>query len=108
MAFFLDLLISFLVCVSLGFPVSLNTVLVVSTIIGAIQTIPLGIPGEVGITDVAMTSLYMGLGIPAAISAASTVLTRVLTVWLKILVGYIVVQWMGIAAFLGPRLPKKT
>jgi len=107
-AFFLDLLISFLVFISLGFPVSMNLVLVVSTIINAIQTIPLGIPGEVGITEVAMTSLYIGLGIPAAVSAASTVLTRVLTVWLRIFVGYIAVQWMGIAVFIGPPASKRS
>jgi len=96
-AFLLDLSISFIVLFSLGFPVSLSVVLIVYTIVNAIQTIPLGIPGEVGITDVAMASFYSLLGIPAGISGAATVLTRVLTVWLRIFVGYVVVQWMGIA-----------
>lgn len=106
MAFFLDLLISFLVFISLRFPVSINIVLIVSTIICAIQTIPLGIPGEIGITEVVMTSLYMMLGIPAPVSAASTILTRVLTLWLRMFVGYLLVQWMGIAVLIGPRASK--
>jgi len=100
-AFLLDLLIFFIVLFSLDFPVSLSVVLVVYTIVNAIQTIPLGIPGEVGVTDVAMTSLYSLLGIPAGISAAATLLTRVLTVWLRIFVGYVAVQWMGIAILRG-------
>ncbi len=102
-AFLFDLLISFLVFMSLDFPVSLSLVLVVSTIVGAIQTIPLGIPGEIGLTEVVMTSLYVGFGIPAPVSAASTVLTRVLTVWIRILIGYIAVQWMGITVLTGPQ-----
>jgi len=83
-------------------------VLIVYTIVGAIQTIPLGIPGEVGITDVAMTSLYSLLGIPAGISGAATVLTRILTVWLRIFVGYVAVQWMGIAVLVGHDARAKT
>jgi len=106
-AFLLDLLIFFIVLLSLGFPASLSVVLVVYTIVNAIQTIPLGIPGEVGITDVAMTSLYSLLGIPAGISAAATLLTRVLTVWLKIFVGYVAVQWMGIAILRGHLFSKE-
>jgi uncharacterized protein (TIRG00374 family) len=106
-AFLLDLLISFLVLFSLGFPVSLSVVLIVYTIVGAIQTIPL-IPGEVGITDVAMTSLYSLLGIPAGISGAATVLTRILTVWLRIFVGYVAVQWMGIAVLVDHDARAKT
>ncbi len=100
-SFLLDLSIPFFVLFSLGFPASLSLVLVVYTIVNAIQTIPLGIPGEVGVTDVAMTSLYYFLGIPAGISGTATLLTRVLTVWLRIFVGYAAVQWMGIAFLRG-------
>ena len=95
-AFLFDLSIAFIVLFSLGFTASLSVVLIVYTIVNAIQAIPLGIPGEVGITDVAMTSLYSLLGIPAGISGAATVLTRLLTVWLRMFVGYAVIQWMGI------------
>jgi uncharacterized protein (TIRG00374 family) len=107
-AFLLDLSIAFFVLFSLDFPVSLNVVLIVYTIVNAIQAIPLGIPGEVGITDVAMVSLYSLLGIPPGVSGAATVLTRVLTVWLKIFVGYAVVQWMGITILHGHDARAKT
>ena len=96
-AFLLDLSITFTVLFSLGVTASLSVILIVYVIVNAIQAIPLGIPGEVGITDVAMASLYSLLGIPVGISGAATVLTRLLTVWLRIFAGYLVIQWMGIA-----------
>jgi len=95
-AFLFDLSISFLVLFSLGFPVSLSVVLIVYTIVDAVQAIPLGLPGEVGITDVAMATFYSLLGVPLGISASATILTRIITVWVKILGGYVAAQWTGI------------
>jgi len=101
-AFSLDVLISFLVFVSLGVHISLNIILIVYTVSNAIQTIPLGVPGEVGVTEILMTTLYTLLlpGLPpteaAAISGAATLLTRIITVWIRILVGYVAVQWVGL------------
>jgi len=100
-AWFFDLLIALLVFVSLGFQVSLSAILIVYSISCAIQTIPLGIPGEVGFIEIVMTSLYTLLGIHPAISAAATVLTRVITLWFKLLVGYIAVQWVGLKVLMG-------
>jgi len=100
-AFLFDLSISFLVLFSLGFPVSLSVVLIVYTIVDVIQAIPLGLPGEIGITDVAMTTFYSLLGIPLGISASATILTRIITVWIRILGGYVAFQWMGITTLRG-------
>ncbi|MFQ6080833.1 MAG: YbhN family protein [Candidatus Bathyarchaeia archaeon] len=100
-AWFFDLLIALLVFVSLGFQVSLSAILIVYSIGCAIQTIPLGIPGEVGLVEIVMTSLYTLLGIHPAISAAATVLTRAITLWFKLLVGYIAVQWVGLKVLMG-------
>lgn len=97
-AFLFDLSIFYLVLYSLGFPVSLSVVLIVYTIIDAIQAVPLGLPGEIGIADVAMTTFYSLLGIPLGISASATILTRIITVWVKILGGYAAFQWMGITS----------
>jgi len=95
-AFLFDLSISFLVLFSLGFPVSLSVVLIVYTIVDVIQAVPLGLPGEIGITDVAMTTFYSLLGVPLGISASATILTRIITVWVRILGGYVAFQWTGI------------
>lgn len=105
-AWFFDLLITFLVFVSLkpaelGFIVSLSAILIVYSISTAIQTIPLGIPGEIGLTEIVMTTLYTMLGVPSAISAAATVLIRAITLWFKLFMGYIAVQWIGIKFLMG-------
>ncbi|KPV64739.1 MAG: hypothetical protein AOA65_0806 [Candidatus Bathyarchaeota archaeon BA1] len=101
-AWFFDLIIAYLVFVSLipTRPVSLSLIIIVYSITTAIQTIPLGIPCEVGLTEIVMTSLYTTLGIPIAISAAATVLTRVVTLWFRLLIGGIAVQWVGVKALM--------
>ena len=95
-AWFFDLFTVFLVFISLGFKIPWSTILIVYSISTAVQTIPLGIPAELGVAEIVMTSLYTILGIPSMISAAATVLVRVLIVWLRLAIGYVAVQWVGI------------
>ena len=100
-AWFLGVLLSYLVFFSLGHPVSFVLVTIVYSISVTIQTVPLGIPGEVGLVEIVMTSLYGLLGVPLGISAAATVLIRVLWVWLRLLLGFVAVQWIGIKTLIG-------
>lgn len=100
-AWFLSVLLSFLVFVSLGHPVSFVLVTIVYSISVTIQNIPIGVPGEVGLVEIVMTSLYGLLGVPVGISAAATVLIRVLTVWFRLLLGFLAVQWVGIKTLTG-------
>jgi len=92
---------SFLVFVSLGYPIHFNFVIIVYSIRCAIRSIPLGVPAEVGVMEVLMTTLYSLFGVPIGISAAATVLIRVLTVWLRLFIGFMAVQWVGIKALVG-------
>ena len=94
---------SFLVFVSLGYPIHFNFVIIVYSISVAIRSIPLGIPGEVGVMEVVMTTLYTAfLGIEfVSLCAAATVLIRVLTVWFRLFIGFMAVQWVGIKALTG-------
>ena len=39
---------------------------------------------------------FMLFGIPPDVSAAVTVLTRILTVWLRFFIGFAAVQWLGV------------
>jgi len=98
---FLSVLLSYLVFVSLGHPVSFVLVTIVYSISVTIQNIPIGVPGEVGLVEIVMTSLYGLLGVPVGISAAATVLIRVLTVWFRLLLGFLAVQWVGIKTLTG-------
>lgn len=101
-AWALDLLISVLVFQALDAFRSFSLIAIVYSITVAIQTIPLGVPGEVGVVDIVMASLYALLGIDITVAAVATVLIRVITLWLRLLIGGLTVQWLGIKS-LKPR-----
>ncbi len=91
---FFSLSIPYLVFMSLNYHVSWSVVLITSTVVLAVKSIPLGIPFEVGIPEIAMTTLYTSLGVPAEISATATILTRLITLWLRFFIGFIAQQWL--------------
>lgn len=107
-AWLFDLLIAVFVFYALSVRVSFSAVVIVYSISVAIQTIPLGIPGEVGVLDVIMASLYTLLGIPIAVSAVATVLIRIVTLWARLLVGGLTVQWLGIKSLKASNATKQT
>lgn len=96
----LSIALSYLVFISLGEHVDFILITIVYSISVNIQAIPLGIPGEVGVVEIVMTSLYGLLGVDAGIAAAATVLIRLLTVWLRILIGLVAVQWIDLKELL--------
>jgi len=102
-AWLLSILLSFLVFVSLDYPVSFSVVVIVYSISCAISTIPLGVPAEVGLIEITMTSLYTALLGPQAapVSAAATILIRIITVWFKFFIGFMAFQWVGIKTLIG-------
>ena len=61
-----------------------------------VQYVPAGIPAEVGVTEIVMSSLYATFGVPLGVSAVATILIRFLTVWLKFILGFVALQWIGI------------
>jgi uncharacterized protein (TIRG00374 family) len=105
MSWLFSLLISSMVFVSLlGHPIHFGVVVVVHSLSCAIQSIPFGIPAEVGVTEVAMFSLYTSFleGIPGmagfdvlSISVAATFLIRILTVGIRMFIGFAAIQWIG-------------
>jgi len=99
---FFSLSIPYLVFMSLGHPVSWGVILINSTIVLAVKSIPLGIPFEVGIPEITMTTLYTSLGVPAGISATATILTRLITLWLRFFIGFIAQQWLELKPVLTP------
>ncbi len=91
---FFSLSIPYLVFMSLDYSASWGVVLTTSTIVLAVKSIPLGIPFEVGIPEITMTTLYTSLLVPAEISATATILTRLITLWLRFLIGFLSQQWL--------------
>jgi len=99
LAWFFDLLIVVFVFFSLGSlgtTVSLSLIVIVYSIGVGLQVVPIGIPAEAGFYEIIMTSVYTFFGVPIAVSAVATVLTRVLTMWVKLLIGGVAFQWLGI------------
>jgi uncharacterized protein (TIRG00374 family) len=97
-AWFFDLLLVVFVWLSLGQfggIVSLSLIMVVYSIGSGLQVVPFGIPAEIGVFEIVMTSVYAVFGVPIALAAVATLLTRFLTLWLKLAVGGIAVQMLG-------------
>jgi uncharacterized protein (TIRG00374 family) len=95
LAWLSDLLIVLLVFFALRAPIPIVYLIVVYSISVAIPMIPISISG-VGPTEIIMTTLYQLFGISAAISATVTLLTRIVTVWFKLIVGYFAVHLIGV------------
>jgi uncharacterized protein (TIRG00374 family) len=98
----LSLSIPYLVFMSLRFSVSWSVILITATITLAVKSIPLGVPFEVGLPEITMTTLYTSLGVPAGISATATILTRLLTLWLRFFAGFIAQQWLELKPVFAP------
>lgn len=94
--------IPYLVFMSLGFPVSWSIILITATIVLAVKSVPIGVPFEVGLPEITMTTLYVGLGVPGDISATATILTRLITLWLRFFIGFIAQQWLELKPVLTP------
>ncbi len=98
------LVISYIVFLAIRFPYPhshlrlLSIILVTQAIVSAVKSIPMGIPFEVGLPEITVTTLYTVLGIPIGVSATATILTRILTVWLRFFVGFVIQQWVEIKA----------
>jgi uncharacterized protein (TIRG00374 family) len=87
---------------SLGFSVSWSIILITATIVLAVKSVPIGVPFEVGLPEITMTTLYVGLGVPGDISATATILSRIITLWFRFFVGFIAQQWLELKPIIAP------
>jgi uncharacterized protein (TIRG00374 family) len=98
LSWFSQLAIYLLVFYALGISWVLRCVpqmIVVFSITLAVQTIPVGFP--VGLVEFVMTYLYnMLLSTSPAVNGLATSLIRVVTFWFQVMVGFLIVQWLGI------------
>lgn len=76
----------------------IGIIFVTQSITTAVKSIPIGVPFEVGLPEITMTTLYVVFGIPFDVSATATILTRILSLWLKFFVGFAIQQWIEISA----------
>jgi uncharacterized protein (TIRG00374 family) len=98
-----SLSIPYLVFLSLRQPVSWSMILVTSAIVLAVKSIPVGVPFEVGLPEITMTTLYsVGFGVPPGIAATATILSRLITLWFRFFIGFLAQQWLELKPILAP------
>jgi len=93
------LLVYYFTFQAIGYPqISWSAILVISAVFVAVKSIPIGIPFEVGLPEITLTVLLQMFGVPVGIAATATVLSRLLTLWLRFFIGFGAQQWLGIKA----------
>jgi len=80
--------------------ISWSAILVVSAIFVALKSIPIGVPFEVGLPEITLSTLLIIFGVPGDISILATILIRLPTFWLRFFVGFAAEQWLGIKALI--------
>lgn len=93
------LLVYYFTFQAIGYPqIPWSAILVISAIFVAVKSIPIGVPFEVGLPEITLTVLLQMFGVPVGIAATATVLSRLLTLWLRFFIGFGAQQWLGIKA----------
>jgi uncharacterized protein (TIRG00374 family) len=99
------LAVFYLTFLSMGYPqISWSAILVITAIFMAVKSIPVGVPFEVGLPEITLTTLlyffvrqWAGTDLFAwEISATATILMRLLTLWFRFFIGFAAQQWIGI------------
>jgi uncharacterized protein (TIRG00374 family) len=97
--------VPYMVFLSLDVTIPWSVVLITSSIVVAVKSIPVGVPFEVGLPEITMTTLYTSLlGIDAAgICATVTILSRIITLWLRFGIGFAAQQWIELKSVFTPK-----
>jgi len=97
---------SYLVFLSLRVEVPLSVILVTTTIVAAIKSIPIGVPFEMGLPEITMSGLFSLLSpsVTLEIALTGTLLIRVLTLWMRFFIGFAAQQWLEIRPIKRPFL----
>lgn len=86
----------YLAFAAVGYAMDWVVVIVGYSLVVGIKAIPVGIPAEIGVTEIALTVIFGAFGVPLYISAAAVVLIRIMTVWFRLIIGFITFQFVGI------------
>ena len=92
-SFVFEISVIFLTFMALGHAVPVDKILIVFTLTGTLQTVGVTI---FGFTEIVMASSFTFLGIPLDLSFSVTLLTRVVSLWFRLVVSYFALQWAGI------------
>ncbi|MFA5365803.1 MAG: flippase-like domain-containing protein [Candidatus Bathyarchaeia archaeon] len=94
-----NLIVYLMIFYSLDFTaISIIDLATVYCIITTVETVTAGFP--VGAVEVTMVSMFSIYGVPLVVAGAVTTLSRLLTFWSQVIVGYPLVQWVGAKSLL--------
>jgi uncharacterized protein (TIRG00374 family) len=98
LSWFFSILVYYIVFAAIGHVLNWAILIVVYSLVVALKAIPVGVPWEFGVTEIAMTTLFAAFLGPAwiAIGAAATILIRIVTDLFRFVVGFGAFQWIGI------------
>jgi len=99
-SWFFSVLVYYIVFAAVGYTLDWAILSIVFSLIVTLKSIPIGVPTEMGLAEIAMTTLFGAFGVPLNISAAATVLIRIITVWFRLILGFIASQWVGVETVL--------
>lgn len=94
-------------------PIVWTTIPVITVIFVSTKSIPIGIPFDIGLPEIVLSTLLVLFGYPPAIATTVTILIRLPTLWLRFFIGFASQQWLGIKAMTtganerGDEIPKK-
>lgn len=93
-----SILVYYIVFAAIGYIIDWGILVIGFSLVAALRSVPVGVPAEIGVTEIAMTTVFGALIGPEKlyISAAATVLIRIVTVFFKFVVGFGAFQWVGI------------
>ncbi len=93
-AWLFNLIVYLMIFYALNFTaISLIDLATVYCIITTVETITAGVP--VGAVELTMINLFSLYGVPLAVAGAATTITRLLTFWCQVIVGYPLIEWIG-------------
>jgi uncharacterized protein (TIRG00374 family) len=97
---------AYFVFLSLRVEVPLSAILVTTTIVAAVKSIPIGVPFEMGLPEITMSGLFSLLSPSLTLETAltATLLIRVLTLWMRFFIGFAAQQWLEIRPIKRPFL----
>jgi uncharacterized protein (TIRG00374 family) len=93
LSFICEVSVVFLSFIALGYPVPVDKVLIVFTLTGTLQSVGVTF---FGFPEIIMSASFSALGIPVPLSFSVTLLSRIVTLWFRLIVSYIAFQWVGI------------
>jgi uncharacterized protein (TIRG00374 family) len=77
---------TYLVALSLGVPLSIWVVILIYGVVEFIQQVNVVVPSGLGVVDAGLTGALVVTGIPLSLAAAISLLTRLATYWLELVV----------------------